>query len=555
MALSLPSAPSPGGMPVAAPAPGGISQGADGPLGPPERDPGAEPRRSPTAFGVAAAGLVIATVLSRLPFMTQTLYAFDSANYALAVRDFYNVAFHQPHPPGYPLYVLFARAIDVVLHDANRSLVLEGIAWSAVAVACTIGLARALFGRTAGLLAGLLLVCTVGFWGYGEVAYPYVALAGETAALALLTYTVLAGRQRLILALALMWAVSAGVRWDAAIFCLPLTLWALWSTAWRWRLAAIGMAAATVVAWAVPMILLSGGWDVYRQVVSDYLRVWSPQSAYVVGDFASGGDTQASYNLNFLVNYLRQMLGVGLILLLYVLGHRFGPALLASDYRSRFLGLWTLPPLVTYVFAHLGEPGYVLSLAPAVAILVAIGVLDVRDEVSQAASVLRARGWSWLPAPRAVALGVAGLLSLAIVGWNVQAFARGVGPGRLPDLRAHDATTSAQVAFLESQPRASTFVLAHDIFRQLHFYAPDYPAELLFSEYVPSFQTVRTRTDLPAGTRQVVILDSPVSVAAEDAARAREVVLRDQPHVSVWVVNADGATAVEHGYQFVRLIR
>ena len=540
---------------IAAPSPRGISKGAAGPLGPPEGQFRAEPKRSPPVFALASATLVVAAVATRLPFMTHTLYAFDSANYALAVRDFYNVAFHQPHPPGYPLYVFFARAIDLVTHDANRSLILEGVAWSAVAVACTIALARALFGRTAGLLAGLLLVTTVGFWGYGEVAYPYVALAGETAALALLAHEVLAGRRRLIVPLALTWAVSAGVRWDAAVFCLPIAAWALWSVRWPQRLAAMALAAAVVTAWAVPMILLSGGLDVYRQVLADYLRVWSPQSAYVVGDFASGGDTQATYNLNFLVNYLRQMLGVGLVLILYVFGRRFGPARLAADHRSRFLGVWVLPPLVTYVFAHLGEPGYVLSLAPPAAILIAIGILDLRDETSMAASVLRARGWSWLPAARVFGIGLAGLLSLAIVGWNVQAFARGVGPGRLPDLRAHDATTSAQVEFLQAQPQSTTFVLAHDIFRQLHFYAPDYHADLLFSEYVPSFQTVRTRTDLPAGTLQVVVLDSPLNVAPQDAPQAREVVLRDQPHVSVWVVNADGATAVEHGYQFVRLIR
>jgi len=68
---------------------------------------------------MAASALVVATVLTRLPFMTQTLYAFDSANYALAVSTFYNVAFHQPHPPGYPLYVFFARGIDLVVHDAD----------------------------------------------------------------------------------------------------------------------------------------------------------------------------------------------------------------------------------------------------------------------------------------------------------------------------------------------------------------------------------------------------------------------------------------------------
>src|SRR5438132_8957735 len=104
------------------------------------------------SFALAASALVIAAVATRLPFMTQTLYAFDSANYALAVRDFYNVAFHQPHPPGYPLYVFLARAIDLVAHDANKALIIEGILWSTLAVGCTTILARQMFGRLSGLL-------------------------------------------------------------------------------------------------------------------------------------------------------------------------------------------------------------------------------------------------------------------------------------------------------------------------------------------------------------------------------------------------------------------
>jgi hypothetical protein len=320
-------------------------------------------------------------------------------------------------------------------------------------------------------------------------------------------------------------------------------------------MATAASASLVVLLWAVPMIVLSGGWDVYRQVMSDYLRVWSPQSAYVVGEFASGGDTQATYNLNFLVNYLRQMLGVGLVLVLYLFGRRFSLASLATDYRSRFLGLWTIPPLLTYVFAHLGEPGYVLSLAPQAAILIGLATVDVREDTALAAATLRARGWRWLPSPRIVGLAVASLVAVAVLGWNVQAFARGVGPGRLPDLRAHDATTSAQIEFLKQQPVGSTFVLSHDIFRQLHYYAPEYHGDLLFSEYVPDFQTALTRTDLPPGTSELVVLDSPLKLAPEDAALASQLVLRDQPHVAVWVVKAEGFSSVEHGYQFVRLIR
>src|SRR5207245_7535397 len=185
-------------------------------------------------------------------------------------------------------------------------------------------------------------------------------------------------------------------------------------------------------------------------------------------------------------------------LILYVFGRRFGPARLAADHRSRFLALWVLPPLVTYVFAHLGEPGYVLSLAPPAAMLIAIGILDLRDETSMAASVLRARGWSWVPAARVVGIGVASLLSLAIVGWNVQAFARGVGPGRLPDLRAHDATTSAQTELLIAQPSATRFVRAHDISRPLHFAVPRYRAEPRRRGAVADRTPRSTRTAWPA---------------------------------------------------------
>jgi hypothetical protein len=516
---------------------------------------------------MATIALVIATILTRIPFMTRTLYAFDSANYALAVRDFYNVAFHQPHPPGYPLYVFFARILNFAVNDANRALIVEGILWSAIAVGCTTLLGKAMFGRTIGLVGGLLLFATVGFWGYGEVAYPYVALAGETAALALLAHEVLSGgrwsgakrssgdRSYAMLALAVVWAISLGVRWDAAVFCIPLVLWALTAVSWRLRFASCALAALIVLAFAVPMVALTGGLDAYGQAIADYLRVWSPQSAYVVGDFAAGGDTQASYNLNFLVNYLRQMLGVGLLLVLYLLGRRFAPAVLAADYRSRFLGLWVAPPLLVYVFAHLGEPGYVLSLAPQAATLVAVAVIDLRDEAAQVTRVLHARGWRWLPSPRALGLATAGLLTLAIVAWNVQAFARGVGPGRLPDLRAHDATTAAQVDFIAQQDVATTFVLAHDIFRQLHYYVPQYQSDLLFSEYVPDFQTSLTRTELPPGTSKIVVLDSPLKVPPEDQAAVSEVVLSQQPRVSLWLVNAESATAVEHGYQFLRLIR
>ena len=51
-----------------------------------------------------AAGLSILTVLSRLPYRARMLYNWDSVQFALALGE-YDVVKHQPHPPGYILYV------------------------------------------------------------------------------------------------------------------------------------------------------------------------------------------------------------------------------------------------------------------------------------------------------------------------------------------------------------------------------------------------------------------------------------------------------------------
>ena len=425
--------------------------------------------------------------------MTRTLYAFDSANYALAVRDFYNVAFHQPHPPGYPLYVFFARAIDLAVHDANRALILEGIAWSAVAVGCTIapraravrprrrsagGAAAGVHGRLLGLRRSRLSLRGAGGrdghagpgWPTSSSPAAHVRSSCAGPGVGDLGRRALGrrGLLRTALAVGAVGRALAAARWRRS--------------AWRRRRRRLGGADGRSSA--------AAGTSIARRS-RRYLQVWSPQSAYVVGDFASGGDTQANYNLNFLINYLRQMLGVGLLLVLYLLGRRFGPARLAADYRSRFLALWIVPPLLVYVFAHLGEPGYVLSLAPQAAILVALAIArSGRRRCARCAEVLRARGWRWLPRgarwlarrPRAARAGDRRLERPGVCARR--------RAGRLPDLRAHDATTVGAgrlPAPAAGRRRPSCWRTTSCASCSSTY--PSTAVELLFSEYVPDFQT------------------------------------------------------------------
>jgi hypothetical protein len=53
---------------------------------------------------VARRGRGRAFVAAHLPFLPQSLEDIDSINFALGLRHF-DPALHQPHPPGYPLYI------------------------------------------------------------------------------------------------------------------------------------------------------------------------------------------------------------------------------------------------------------------------------------------------------------------------------------------------------------------------------------------------------------------------------------------------------------------
>ena len=55
------------------------------------------------------AALAVLYLVAHLLYLPPTLEDIDSINFALGVRDF-DVARHQPHPPGYPVFIALAKA-------------------------------------------------------------------------------------------------------------------------------------------------------------------------------------------------------------------------------------------------------------------------------------------------------------------------------------------------------------------------------------------------------------------------------------------------------------
>ena len=97
--------------------------------------------RHPDAW--LAGGLAALTLLSRWPYRAGMLYNWDAVQFALALREF-DVTKHQPHPPGYLLYVGLGRLLNIPLADPNLAYVGLAMLFSAATTVTVYWLARAL---------------------------------------------------------------------------------------------------------------------------------------------------------------------------------------------------------------------------------------------------------------------------------------------------------------------------------------------------------------------------------------------------------------------------
>src|SRR5262245_13098591 len=214
-----------------------------------------------------AAAISLVFLVAHLALLPASLEDLDSINFALGLRHF-DVAQHQPHPPGYPVYIAAGRVVSVVVGDAAKAL---GTI-SAVAGALAVFAVLALFARLDPRLdrrfaaAGALLVVTCPlFWVTSS--RPLSDVFGLTAAVAIQALTLGASVEAGLVTASVLAVLAIGIRSQVAWLTLPLLalVIARWDPARRARLGklAIGAFLAGVAVWAIPLVVLTGGPSAY----------------------------------------------------------------------------------------------------------------------------------------------------------------------------------------------------------------------------------------------------------------------------------------------------
>src|SRR5437762_7332694 len=207
-----------------------------------------------------AVGLSILTILSRLPYRARMLYNWDAVQFALALNE-YDVVKHQPHPPGYILYVALGRLVHGFTGDAAGAYVVLAVVFSGAGTFVVYLLARAMYDRPTALVAATLLAVSPLFWFYGSVGLTYAGEALFASMVAYFAFRALRGSETDAWLAAGYLGLAGGLRQSLLLLLFPLWLGATMFGVRRLRTTLIGLAVivAAALAWFLPMIWITGG--------------------------------------------------------------------------------------------------------------------------------------------------------------------------------------------------------------------------------------------------------------------------------------------------------
>jgi len=240
---------------------------------------------------VWAIALAAVFLVAHLAFLPPSLEDLDSMNFALGVRDF-DPSRHQPHPPGYPVFIALGKLSHAVWPSEAGALSWWSAFCGALAVFPLLALYRSLeaLDRAAeqadrdrrAALAVLVAVASPLFWftslrPLSDVTGLAFALAAQACLAAAFVRRrlrpdadpeTIAASGRMIVAGAFIAGLAVGVRTQTIWLTLPLLALVLLDRTGRGAAGAILGSAMTfsigVLVWAVPMLVASGGFGRYR---------------------------------------------------------------------------------------------------------------------------------------------------------------------------------------------------------------------------------------------------------------------------------------------------
>jgi hypothetical protein len=489
--------------------------------------------------GLLALGVVAG--VSRAVFVRDTPINWDGVQFALALREF-DLHLHQPHPPGYILYVMLGRVLNALVGEPALALSFLSVLFNVAAVPLLYWLTLQVFGeQSIALGAALLLLASPLALYYGAVGLTYAPEMALSIGVAGIAWKVRADDSPtgLALLLGLALAFASGIRQTSFLVLLPLCIWALWRKGRNRWLAFTGALLISTLGWLMPLLMLSGGVEPYLRENALLAQAVSERTSIVGAGIEGLGHNLLFEGLGLMIGLAFGVVPLGLWAARVL---RFS---LAGRVRS-FLLWWTIPSLALYAVSHVGQYGYLLAVLPPLLMLSALCARVLTEDLSQGRNT------------RAPVAGVyiCAALALASAGY----FILGEGPVTASSITRNDSRWHALRAALgEMDPRSTALVMSVDWagpFRLAGYLLPDFQSFALgeneqhelgwlyvayggFSNYRLPNPPATPRLDLLPEMRTVVVLDDDTARRLAGERDLKRVSLPDGS--SLYVLSREGA--------------
>ena len=441
-----------------------------------------------------ALSLFFLGLATRLPCQGQIAWG-DGGNFALAVEHF-DVRLEQPQMPGmFIIFIYFARFFNLFLHNPTQSLVLVNVVASAVGAAMLYILGTQWFNVRVGWTTALLMLASPLIWFNGEMALSHVLEFTWVVLIDYAAYYTGLGNKKALFALGLLMGLAGGIRPSTPFFLLPLSLVATW-LGWRkrgYKLVDIAIAVVigiiALVLWMTPLIISSGGWDSYWQLVQQWLPVHTERED-------ADSLIKIVDNIFLLLKAILRGVGIAIIPMLWALFANRSAInrSLRKNWAVQALALSIAPGILYFLFVHLRRKAHTLTIMPGLILLGALAIVWLSKHLYRQNTVnkypwqkSRRHFWIWLTA---IIVSLNGLFFL-------------LGPLGVPtwrEIRSYDAKFLEPMAVIRERfAPETTAILSHPLHKRI------------VAVYLPEYQQPHLSSQVAAAPDQPHVLPLPIN--------------------------------------------
>jgi len=201
-------------------------------------------------------------LVSRIAIAPRTFWEHDEVLFAHALRDFDPLRFH-PHPPGYPLYILLGKFVNLFVGDAFRTLVSISIVFAVIGFLALARLFRRLIDDADLAVCAALIV----YFSAAMLVHSVLPMS-DGPAFACLALTLLAithvgsgEHERAAILTGVAASCAIGIRPQLLVPLIPVLLVALMQMRTRReRIASVIAFGFISLLWFLPLLDAAGGW-------------------------------------------------------------------------------------------------------------------------------------------------------------------------------------------------------------------------------------------------------------------------------------------------------